>query len=502
MLLNKDHYINLKNGSFDATTKADLDHLFTTFATDTHNDKLIVYFHGGLVDVQEGMNGAESLMDYYKDLGIYEVFFVWETGLLEVISTNLTQIYNEPIFQQLLMRTIQFASAKVTQGAVSGPVRGIGGGERLQLPDEREIWNELQQPANGHEPFATVNLRNLPQDAQLQKAEEEQFREVLNNDYVLQQESQAIANSLHTPGENRPQGPTRGIQVGGSTHTLMSPWVLDAFRGKTPGSVTRGIEPSPLLAAIELSVGVLARVLDRFAQRRDHGLYATVVEELLRQFYIANTGKDIWDDMKKETITAFDNDPNQYGGTAFLEGLKACWESGKHPHITLVGHSAGAIYICQFLQQVDKYLAPGVTFDVILLAPACTFKLFTEMFQEKQQRIGAIRVFGMEDKVEQADVLVPLIYPHSLLYLVSGIFEDDPDSPLLGMQRYYTGEAPYDIQEVMTSVTYLSSSEMKRTVWSVVSGSNGLSSNAQKHGEFPQDDSTLKSIGYILTNGL
>ncbi len=360
-MLDKDHYINLKNGIFDMTKKADLDHLFTTLSTAPERDKLAVFFHGGLTDMQSGMASAERIMERYKDIGAYQVFFIWETGLLEVLSTNLSQIYNEPVFQQLLMRVTQFAHAKVIQSAAASKAPGPD----LELPDEVDIWNELRQPANGSVPFASVNPHAMPQNERLQDAEKEQFLKVQSNDNVLQQESQAISSSLLSPDVIRAQEAAKGTQVRASTHTLMSPAVLNPIP-----------ETSPLLVIIEQSLQVLSHVIDRFSQRRDHGLYATVVEEILRQFYLANIGKGIWDDMKQETIDAFGDDPNRYGGTAFLQGLKAYCESGQRPHITLVGHSAGSIYICQLLQRADTYLPQDVTFDIVLLAPACTFKLF------------------------------------------------------------------------------------------------------------------------------
>ncbi|HYU73379.1 MAG TPA: hypothetical protein VEL31_11935 [Ktedonobacteraceae bacterium] len=486
-MLDKDHYINLKNGIFDTTKKADLDHLFTTFSTAPERDKLAVFFHGGLTDMQSGMTSAERIMERYKDIGTYQVFFIWETGLLEVLSTNLSQIYNEPVFQQLLMRVTQFAHAKVIQSAAASKARGPD----LELPDEVDIWNELHQPANGSVPFASVNPHAMPQNERLQDDEKAQFLKVQSNDNVLQQESQAISSSLMSPDVIRAQEAAKGTQVRASTHTLMSPAVLNPIP-----------ETSPLLVLIEQSLQVLTRVIDRFSQRRDHGLYATVVEEILRQFYLANIGKGIWDDMKQETIDAFGDDPDQYGGTAFLQGLKAYCESGQRPHITLVGHSAGSIYICQLLQRADTYLPQDVTFDIVLLAPACTFKLFSDTLAKCAQRIGSVRLFGMSDPVELADVLVLLVYPHSLLYLVSGIFEDETDTPLLGMQRYYTGEAPYNVQDVLSSFAYFNVPQLQRIVWSLASGGDGLSSGVTKHGNFYSDDVTLKSLEYILDKGL
>ena len=108
----------------------------------------------------------------------------------------------------------------------------------------------------------------------------------------------------------------------------------------------------------------------------------------------------------------------------------------------------------------------------------------------------------MSDPVELADVLVLLVYPHSLLYLVSGIFEDEIDTPLLGMQRYYTGEAPYNVQDVLSSFAYFNVPQLQRIVWSLATGGDGLSSGVKKHGNFYSDKDTLNSLGYILAKGL
>src|SRR5713226_726841 len=59
MVLTKDHYLELKDGVFDGTSKDDLDNLFKTLATDPHRDKIVLHFHGGLVDVARAMQTAE-----------------------------------------------------------------------------------------------------------------------------------------------------------------------------------------------------------------------------------------------------------------------------------------------------------------------------------------------------------------------------------------------------------------------------------------------------------
>ena len=108
----------------------------------------------------------------------------------------------------------------------------------------------------------------------------------------------------------------------------------------------------------------------------------------------------------------------------------------------------------------------------------------------------------MSDQLEQADVIVPGVYTRSLLYLVSGLFEDAPDTSILGMQRFFSTEAPFNKwPETPLTVTYLSVSR-NNNVWSLIDTGDGLSSHANKHGAFYSEDVTLKSLGYILTNGL
>jgi len=220
----------------------------------------------------------------------------------------------------------------------------------------------------------------------------------------------------------------------------------------------------------------------------------------LRAFYLSNVGKNVWDHIKQEASDAF-NQPD-HGGSVFLQNLNAYYPNAHNPHITLVGHSAGSIYICELLQNAAKVLPAAVKFDVVFLAPACTYKLFADTLQACKDRIASIRIFAMSDQLEQADVIVPSIYTRSLLYLVSGLFEDAPDTPLLGMQRFFSTAAPFNKwPEIPLTVTYLSVAQ-HNNVWSVIDAADGLSSHAKKHGEFYSENVTLASLGYILTNGL
>lgn len=136
MALTKDHYIQLKDGAFDGTTRDDLDNLFKTLV-EAHPNKIVLHFHGGLVDAAQAMQSAENLTQRYQDINTYQIFFIWETGVMEVIQqeggvlgfiqTQIAQVGQEEIFQQLLMRVLQFAKAKV-DSANPGASRSVDGG--------------------------------------------------------------------------------------------------------------------------------------------------------------------------------------------------------------------------------------------------------------------------------------------------------------------------------------------------------------------------------------
>ena len=514
MVLTKDHYIQLKDGAFDGTSKDDLDNLFKTLAADAHRDNIVLHFHGGLVDAVRATQTAENLTQRYQGINTYQVFFIWETGITDVIQqeggvlgfieTQLGQVGKEEIFQQLLMRVLQFARAKV-DSANAGGLRSVDGG--LDLPDEAGVWKEMHAPKDGREPFSDVHPA-LPANEQLQDVEKQQLHDTLAHDPnpTLQDEVQKIANGYRLTKQatgSTPEGATRGIEGGNpatTTSTLMSPSVLEQMDQQSNEAAARGIGIPAFDFVIGKAIEVLSHVVDRFSQKTDHGLYPTVVEEILRAFYLSNIGKNIWDHIKQEAADAF-SQPDR-GCSVFLQNLNAYYQDDHHPHITLVGHSAGSIYICELLQHADKVLPPGVTFDVVLLAPACTCKLFADTLQACKDRIASIRIFAMSDQLEQADVIVPGVYTRSLLYLVSGLFEDAPDTPILGMQRFFSTEAPFNKwPEIPTTFTYLSVSQ-NNNVWSLIDAGDGLSSHANKHGDFYSEDVTLKSLSYILTNGL
>ena len=493
--LDKNHCIVLQDGRFDlknGTGPEDLKSMFNQI-TAAKPDRIVIHFHGGLIDRLAGINAANFLRPIYEEAGAFPIFVVWETGWREVIQNNLPAIFNEDIFQKIQMRVAQFAKAKLEKSAITGVSKGLGG---LDLPKDSAVQQELDNPVDGREPFANVNPRAISDEEELTDEERRQFEDKLNGDPRFQMAVAEIAASM--PADDTTLATSRGATVRSSAKTLMSPDVLKEMATDETGA--KGLISTAIMAA--RCAMILARVIQRFAQRRDHGFYLTVTEEILRAFYVGNAGKFLWDGMKKEVDDAFGFEAD-CGGNALLGALQQLWKPDYQPKITLVGHSAGSIYACRLLQEVEKRKLPDdMKFNVVLIAPACTFTVLANALRDAGDRIVGLRVFGMGDEWERKDAIVKVLYPSSLLYFVSGVIEEERDCPLAGMARYYS--APYD-EANFADIKFVRDFTLFRKdhalIWSTATEGDGFNCDMTSHGGWAGAAATVASVQHIIGKG-
>jgi hypothetical protein len=494
--LNRKHCIVLKDGKFDTaqgTTADDLRGLFAAVGQSAETP-LVVHFHGGLIDRQAGIDGANLLTPIYQKAGAYPVFFVWESGWREVLQQNLPAIFSEDIFRRIRLRVTQFAKGKVDKGVETGQAKSAG---TLTLPKEHEVVQEFSKPSDGVEPFAAIDPHALPEDDALTDEERAQFEERLRADPTFETLAEEVANSL-IPADGDGVA-SRGASVRGSTKTLMSRDVLDEITTEQDGA-KGGISTALLIAR---AATVLGRVVRRFAQRRDHGFYLTIVEEILRGFYVGNAGRFLWNGMKQDIVDTFGVAP-ECGGTLFLTELEKLWKGGKRPRITLVGHSAGAIYACRLLQEVQaRGLPQDLHVNLVLIAPACDFDLLAKTVQSAGARVDGLRIFGMGDARERRDAIAGLLYPSSLLYFVSGVVEEESDRPLVGMERFYT--APFDNAEKFPQIDFVRKfahfQKKHALVWAESTAGEGVNCDMTSHGGWAGTQATVASVAHILQKG-
>jgi len=496
-----------KDGMFvDDTARAAIDALFES-AEIKRAKRLVLYFHGGLDDAATGQQIAANLDPVFKNADALPIFFVWESGLFEIIPRHLREIAGEDFFKALLKLTLRFTLAKL--GEDTGGKSADGS---LNLPPEIPIHRELAKRASGLEPFKDHGIRSSVED--LSPEEEQQFQLTAETDSDL---SDAVynlaASSIADPSYKNTRHATSTDEQ--SHSTLMTPEVIDELRGdvrKTQGEGKRSAVAATFFVGKGLKV--FARVIKRFQKGIAHGIYPTIVEEILREFYLANVGVAVWSAMKNETLRTFEESDKPRGGRYLISKIIELSRAGRLPEITLVGHSTGAVFIGNLLAHTQVLreggsLPDGFAFKrILLLAPACTFRDFRRYVEPPffGSSIGLyddIRIFGMADETECHDHMISQVYPRSLLYFVAGLLEPAADGtsmadvPVVGMQRYYTTDA-YSFDPDVAAFRAFVGAEKGRVVWSPFEGEAGLQSMALHHGDFDDDPHTRASISFVI----
>jgi hypothetical protein len=468
------HKISLSSGRFKNTTREQLTTAFDVFTNSTQRNTLVLHFHGGLVSEEAAELIAERLMPVYQNAGGYPLFIMWQSGLSETIKNNWEEIVKENVFSALVKRVLQFVIGKLDQKP------GERGVQDVELPSRFEIEDEIQKKqAVGKEPFADRNTEATSLDSELMSTEQEQFKALLESD-------PALANAQLIRDDAPKLSPLLEAE-------------LEAKLAETRAAEDlgeRGLISTTVL--VGAGIRILSRALRRFAKGSDHGIYTTVVEEVVRELKGDRIGGMVWKHMKKDTADSFDGEAGIHGGSALLEEIAQRWQQGHKPRIILVGHSTGAIYIAYFLQKAAKILPKDIRFEIIFLAPACSFQLLDQTLVTAGDRIAIFRSFGMDDEIEKQDAIFPPLYPRSLLYFVSGVLEETVDLPLVGMKRYHGGQAPFDGPDI-TRVCDELVGFPNAWIWSESQQGEGLSTIARKHGDFDNDELTLKSIAHLIT---
>ncbi|GAA4245194.1 hypothetical protein GCM10022255_011510 [Dactylosporangium darangshiense] len=461
------------------------------------SERAVLHFHGGLVNEASGMATANGLAPVYAEAGAVPVFFVWRSGFLETVTGNLREILAEDIFGRMLKWVLQFAVGKVRE---SGGGRAFGG---IEPAPGDEVDADLHARHADLVPFAGEGAADI---SGVSQAERDAFERVVSADPQLRAQAAAVLAGRE-PGPREPGA--RGIEgAGPPVATRMDPGVLDELAREEEVEGGRGLIGTALLA--RKCASVLVHVVARFRAGSDHGVYSTVVEELLREFYLGSIGAAVWAAMKGETADTFAAG-TQRGGRLFLDGLAAALATDPHrPQLTLVGHSTGAVFIDNLLTELGRMHGAGTLPDGVLvrnvafLAPACTSAHFAAVLGGQPRLFERFRMFTMSDEAECADRLLGAFYPRSLLYLVSGILERDAAGasacmPLAGLARYLTlrADAPTDLVGVRDFLLELGTDRLVRSP-SSQDAPLGMRSGALTHADFDNDPLVLASLRHLV----
>lgn len=467
--LDKIYYINAgaggtfkKSGNYHSTP-SDVDNLFK-YLEDHDIERLLVYFHGGLVNETSGMGAAEVMRANFVDAPskTHAVTFVWETGLWETIVANLSTKSEENQFQKVLNYVIKLVGKKLGVGS-------RGGGETMDTATiEAEKLKEYPF-AELNEELGSTRSGNIVFDEE----DEEGFLA------RLEQESKTMIRA-----ENEIEAEEIEVAEPGA----------DA-------EDSRGM----LLTIGTLVAKIAFAVLKRYANETHHDFYPTVVEETFRKFGIDQIGKWGWSEMKEKAQQMFADNNGRSGddlhaGTYFLTLLEQHYQkrqnAGKKFSIELIGHSAGSIAICNMLAATSENFKQLKYNNVVFLAPACRTDLFiAKAIPAKEKGVfKKFKMFTMEEQYEKKDYCVKYLYTYSLLYLVSGLFENETDAKIMGLQEQFEAKKRYEkFEELKTINTFIYSNKLALSK-DITNTDNSMWTDSLRHGDFDNNDKTLKSI--------
>lgn len=188
-------------------------------------------------------------------------------------------------------------------------------------------------------------------------------------------------------------------------------------------------------------------------------------------------GRRLWEEMKGGAKSAF---ARNGAGTATMKKL-AKIPSQTNAKVHLCGHSTGAILMGHLLDAIDgQTVWKGRIATCSLLAPAATVEFYRNTFEprlkgRRQVNLPGLTTYHLTDEQELDDT-VTLFYRKSLLYLVSNAFEPEPQTPLLGMEKFI-GDATHPKHDAVPS----GSSPRAR-------------SRSETHGGFDNDPATMNDL--------
>lgn len=371
------------------------------------NEPIVLLFHGGLVNKNVAMKGANENFNSIVDLQAYPIYFIWNSGLMGALIDVMGPLLIRKFFRGSLDTLTRFIKGKVNIAGMNG--MGFMG------VSEEEYWK------------VSATDMQLIQEA------------VMQNQDLLDEEA-----ALGMKGFAMNQFTTREISDVGKAFESEQADITQKINSAKPPADANAMAMNWLQVALAVAE-IGGRVLYRYHRKREHELRSTIIEEILRYFEI---GTLVWSEMKSDARKHFKSNG---AATRLIQTLSD--PRLQHRQIILVGHSTGAIFINEFL----THWPAGREVHLRYLAGAARCDDTWNSWSANSAKIASVRCFQLNAKQEAEAELIGEglavigekmpwikdldwlegIYLGSLLYLVSGSLEDPSgDTPLVGMDRF------------------------------------------------------------------
>lgn len=467
------------------TTPQDIDDLFK-YLEDNEKEKLLLYFHGGIVSAESGLKTAEYIADnILNETDAHPICFIWKTDFKRTIFENFDIIAMSSVFKKILVKALWLVGNELNfeNSNRAGTARGDGN------LTEDTIISELEKES----PFENYSVSIDSKSANIKYGEQKitPYKEILLKQSLEGQLKRNIEKD--TAFEN-----VFSEDLSEKEQNLINPLYSHPLSNDGKGFVSSAI----IITGV---IKIALNVVKRFLAGTDHDFHPTVVEEVIREIYLSDAGNWVWTKMKNKAEDMWTKDDfssdwkNWHVGYYFMHKLNEYQQNNnKKLTIDLVGHSAGSIVICNLLNIISNN-DNNINFrNIIFLAPACRSDKFNSHLLRNQHLFSSFKCFTMKDEIEKQDKVFHDVYPYSLLYFISGVLEDESDANILGLQRHSTGLNPYNTDVLINISDYLKidgNSIYSKTDENSV---EGFRSTAIAHGGFAENEETMQSIIYII----
>lgn len=466
--------------------------------------KLLLHLHGGLVPEKGGLETADRLSGSVPDgwaLGSdwTQLYIVWRTGALESIASDWeTLVRDDRLYQAILRRLLAFAARKLAI-----PLVDARGEAAAPVPSEEEILRRIVGDIEPDGPFTTFDgvlapgapagTRAAALGPQSDGALAIEFQDELPGDLLFQKAVGDIDALVNARADGRIALAPADAARGAASFARLDPGIKAELMANAPDGTPGRRGPVSVAAfLLKHATQIAFRTFKRFRSHRDHGLHATIVEELCRELYGDIVGAGVWGLMTKHAADHFG--AHGYGGA--LVKLLAAHQPVK---IVVTAHSAGSIWASHLLMALQRAGAQTPV-ELFLLAPAVRQSLFAEAISQAGAQVGRCRMLTMGDELERKDAVLghdkAFIYPSSLLYLVSGLFENSgagpyADAPILGMARF--GSPPWLTPEELKDAQAVAAFFQQPDKGILHAPQAGVTM-ADSHGDFDSEHATLATV--------
>lgn len=182
----RQHVVNLRLGVFSdsgkfETSLADVERIFGELLPAELASlpagqplRLVFYAHGGLVSEESGIRPVLRRLPFWRQNGLYPIFFCWETGLKETVEDLIGSIFKgqRGFLEDGIDAALEFAAGAAGRQVWSQMKRASelaslpGGGARTVAELTRDFWNDhhdrMEIHALGHSAGSIFHCDFLP----------------------------------------------------------------------------------------------------------------------------------------------------------------------------------------------------------------------------------------------------------------------------------------------------------------------------------------------------